>query len=728
MASNINTTNIDITYPIAGQDNDSQGFRDNFTNINTNFVEAKSEIEALQVDFLNTVIDHGNVADPTAINVAAAPYQKITPTEPISIVFSNFTAGSTHSLVQVEINITSVTNTVTLPAEVTIGLAGIQGISGQVITFPSTGIYILEFASADGVTISVHDLTPTGLSSGIAAVSDDPAPELGGNLNVAGNIITSVGGANVAITPDTSGSIVLDGQTWPNANAGVDGYVLSSTTLGVLSWVATSSAVSDDPAPELGGNLNVAGNSIVSASAGDIAITPDTTGSIVLDGLKWPQADGTADYVLKTDGLGQLSWVAQAAGGGGNWIVGNAGGDFITAPIATGTNSIAIGNAAESSGAVPDNNIAIGSGASAYKTQNVAIGFGASASNGNAVAIGTAASAFQVSATAIGVDSSAGASGVGIGNNAEGGTGVAIGIDAIVGSGGTNSVAIGRGATSDSVYQVVVGRGITNVSVPSVNYSALVGYGIADVNQNVLYLHDKGKLELVGDEAQFVIPSYTTAEIAVPLAGLTGGLVYNSTTDILNTFDGTVWNEIGGSLAADPAPILAGDLDVAGNSIISAAGSNGDITIAPDGTGAIILSGQSWPTSIGTDGYVLSTDAVGNLTWVAQSGGSSVEPATSYGTAGAVALNTSTGTYFYPSGTTTGVITFSFTAPATTGNVTAFTMELLGAGNNAPVWPAGVQWPGSTEPTWTTGLDIVSFVTRNNGSTWVGMTGGLNFG
>jgi hypothetical protein len=31
MASNINPYNIDGTYPVAGQDNSSQGFRDNFT-------------------------------------------------------------------------------------------------------------------------------------------------------------------------------------------------------------------------------------------------------------------------------------------------------------------------------------------------------------------------------------------------------------------------------------------------------------------------------------------------------------------------------------------------------------------------------------------------------------------------------------------------------------------------------------------------------------------------
>jgi len=48
MSSNINTTSINADYPVAGQDNDSQGFRDNFGTIKDNFVAAKSEIETLQ--------------------------------------------------------------------------------------------------------------------------------------------------------------------------------------------------------------------------------------------------------------------------------------------------------------------------------------------------------------------------------------------------------------------------------------------------------------------------------------------------------------------------------------------------------------------------------------------------------------------------------------------------------------------------------------------------------
>lgn len=57
MASKIVPSNIDITYPIAGQDNDTQGFRTNFQNIRNNLAQAATEITALQ-DAVNT---YGNV-------------------------------------------------------------------------------------------------------------------------------------------------------------------------------------------------------------------------------------------------------------------------------------------------------------------------------------------------------------------------------------------------------------------------------------------------------------------------------------------------------------------------------------------------------------------------------------------------------------------------------------------------------------------------------------------
>ncbi len=48
MASNINSSTIDATYPVAGQDNDTQGFRDNFGIIKQNFQYAATEITDLQ--------------------------------------------------------------------------------------------------------------------------------------------------------------------------------------------------------------------------------------------------------------------------------------------------------------------------------------------------------------------------------------------------------------------------------------------------------------------------------------------------------------------------------------------------------------------------------------------------------------------------------------------------------------------------------------------------------
>jgi len=71
--------------------------------------------------------------------------------------------------------------------------------------------------------------------------------------------------------------------------------------------------VVEDTTPQLGGNLDVNGNSVVTASNADLSITPNGSGDLILDGLKWPQADGTANYFLKTDGSTQLSWAT--AGG-----------------------------------------------------------------------------------------------------------------------------------------------------------------------------------------------------------------------------------------------------------------------------------------------------------------------------------------------------------------------------------------------------------------------------
>ena len=101
-------------------------------------------------------------------------------------------------------------------------------------------------------------------------------------------------------------------------NAGDLYFNTTSNTLKVYSGSAWQDAALDssaflsdvvsDTTPQLGGNLDVNGNSIVSVSNGNISITPDGTGKVIIDGLSHPTADGTNGQALKTDGAGNLSF------------------------------------------------------------------------------------------------------------------------------------------------------------------------------------------------------------------------------------------------------------------------------------------------------------------------------------------------------------------------------------------------------------------------------------
>jgi hypothetical protein len=136
--------------------------------------------------------------------------------------------------------------------------------------------------------------------------------------------VTLVAGTNVTITGDNTAktvTIAASGGGGSSALSGLtDVQITSPSTNQVLKYSSASSkwvngaggidGVYADTNPALGGNLTVMGYSIISSSNGNINITPNGTGSIVLDGLSWPQADGAGNQVLKTDGSGQLSWTS----------------------------------------------------------------------------------------------------------------------------------------------------------------------------------------------------------------------------------------------------------------------------------------------------------------------------------------------------------------------------------------------------------------------------------
>jgi hypothetical protein len=158
MTSAINPNNIDGTYPVAGQDNNSQGFRDNFTNIKTNFQYAEDEITALQTYAVvtnannnlngsllsNSVLgDTGYqfvdlqspISSTVTINYEFGQYQAFQTSQAFNLAFTNLPAAGVAGEVYVRVNVQSTSHTMTLPVAVSQGLTGIQGISGQVITF-----------------------------------------------------------------------------------------------------------------------------------------------------------------------------------------------------------------------------------------------------------------------------------------------------------------------------------------------------------------------------------------------------------------------------------------------------------------------------------------------------------------------------------------------------------------------------------------------------------------
>jgi hypothetical protein len=95
------TASINTAYPIAGQDNDSQGFRDNFSNISNLFVEASKEIGDLQVNAARTDIAevsyNSNVLSNTVlkangklINTIGSPATGVRGSQTVDIASANY--------------------------------------------------------------------------------------------------------------------------------------------------------------------------------------------------------------------------------------------------------------------------------------------------------------------------------------------------------------------------------------------------------------------------------------------------------------------------------------------------------------------------------------------------------------------------------------------------------------------------------------------------------------
>ena len=273
MTSQINPNNVDGTYPVAGQPNNTQGFRDNFTNIKTNFSYAETEITALQNNGIfkaalpGTTLDN-NMADnliyavklndvshtyvqntassgSIPIDYSAGQYQYVSTTGSISLSFSNFPVSGSAGIVQIAINVTSTAHTLTLPAAVTLGTTGIQGYSAGVITFAATGTYQFAFSTSDGgTTITIYDLNrplnyfTNEITSASSIKSTSPTGGIGYGTG-AGGTVTQASSKSTGVTLDkVSGQITMNNASL--AAAAEVSFTFTNSTIAATDVVVTA--------------------------------------------------------------------------------------------------------------------------------------------------------------------------------------------------------------------------------------------------------------------------------------------------------------------------------------------------------------------------------------------------------------------------------------------------------------------------------------------------------
>ena len=212
------------------------------------------------------------------------------------LVVSGTTTTINTATVEVEDNILQLNTTQASPDTATAATSGISVYRGDGVTQAS-----LIFDDGDDTWDLTNHLTVAGTITG--NVTGDVTGEIFGPS--ANNRIT-VSESNNRITFRTNG-----GDRLVIYNNGVSSF---------------TGALNVD-------NINLNGNTISSTDTnGDITVTPNGTGDIVLDGQKWPQADGSAGQILKTDGNGQLSYVAASTiGGDGLTLANGADNRIVTA-------------------------------------------------------------------------------------------------------------------------------------------------------------------------------------------------------------------------------------------------------------------------------------------------------------------------------------------------------------------------------------------------------------
>jgi len=206
--------------------------------------------------------------------------------------------------------------------------------SGSTFTFSATNkkTAIVQATADDGTNPNIVEIQTGG------DVVDDTSPQLGGNLDTnsfmidfddAHGIRDENGNEQLFFSTTSSAVNYLNATNAATGNdpklsaLGDDSNIdlaISPKGTGevVVGTGAADATITSSGAHNLILDTNSGTNSgvitIVDGAGGNITITPNGSGNIVLDGLTFPNADGSADTFLKTNGSGTLSF-AEVSGG-----------------------------------------------------------------------------------------------------------------------------------------------------------------------------------------------------------------------------------------------------------------------------------------------------------------------------------------------------------------------------------------------------------------------------
>ena len=186
----------------------------------------------------------------------------------------------------------------------------------QIVTIPLDveTFYIITNGTTDGSgTPTVQFKYVSGSDSGVTWAASDKGTKIvyAAADDATNPVLVDVGMGTVTLT----GTQTLTNKTLTSPKIGT--AILDTNGLELALLTATGTAVNEFTIA----NAATTAGPTLSATGGDtnvdINITPKAAGKIALDGIKWPNADGSADQVMTTNGSGVLSFVDNT--GGTDW-------------------------------------------------------------------------------------------------------------------------------------------------------------------------------------------------------------------------------------------------------------------------------------------------------------------------------------------------------------------------------------------------------------------------